>query len=427
MALDSAGPRASAIARLSATQCSYAYFREHHLQPNSPCLFPQDLVKHWALLRCRLLDGTEARQFDWDYLRDQYGSLDISCVELGERAVEPTPRTFGDLCDLWQSGGGRSKYLKDWHLPLRVHEAAEQHGKGKGKERVRDELYEVPEVCLDDWMNEWECSSEGRGDDFRFVYAGGGDTFTPLHRDVYCSYSISTQIYGSKRWYLFPPSCTPALQALLVEAERSDTCVNCDKWADARKDDFRRRGMMVIEQHAGETIFIPSGYYHSVHNLAHPTFSLNHNWLNSHILPSVYRALSNEVARCRDAISDVKEMLQRQAVQDGASEEGWRKEWEQTVDGLVERSEGWSWPTFWHMTLHTLRNLDVPLAELEQRAALSRWPVIPPPARPPTLFVVKQVRPLLQDFLQRPEHEWQLLPGLQDVVQQIEVELQRLS
>ncbi|GJN88825.1 hypothetical protein Rhopal_001796-T1 [Rhodotorula paludigena] len=403
MPLDSAGPSASAVARLSATQCSYVYFREHHLLPNSPCLFPQDLVKNWALLRRWFLDGAGARQIDWDYLRDQYGSLELSCLELGERAVESAPRTFGALCDLWQSGAGRSKYLKDWHLPLRVHEAAEQRGQGKGKERVRDELYEVPE------------------------YAGGGDTFTPLHRDVYCSYSISTQIYGSKRWYLFPPSCTPALRALLVEAERSDTCVNCDEWPDDRQDDFRRQGMMVVEQNAGETIFIPSGYYHSVHNLAHPTFSLNHNWLNSHILPSVYRALSNEVARCRDAISDVKEMLQRQAVQDGASEEGWRKEWEQTVDGLVERSEGWSWPTFWRMTLHTLRNLDVPLAELEQRAALSRWPVIPPSARPPTLFVVEQVRSLLQDFLQRLEQEWKWLPGLQDVVQQVEVELQRLS
>ncbi|GAA6049831.1 hypothetical protein JCM3770_004205 [Rhodotorula araucariae] len=355
----------------------------------------------------------------WEYLVERYGALAIA-LSTSPRAPTaatvrpPRPaRTFGALVALWRQGAGRAAYLKDWHLALEVWRAGERDGsagKGKGTQRVRDELYEVSAVCLDDWMNEWEGSEEGRGDDFRFVYAGGGDTFTPLHRDVYCSYSISTQIYGSKRWYLFPPSCTPFLRPLIAEAEHADTAVNCDAWSEARKEEFRARGMMIIEQHAGETIFIPSGYYHSVHNLSHPTVSPNHNWLNSHILPTVYRSLSDEAARCREAIDDVREMLVKHARWKGDGEEGWRREWELAVDQLVERSEGWSWPTFWRMTHHTLRNLDVPPSVLEERAASSRWPA---------------VRPLLADFRARPEQEWRWLTGLDDVLPNVELELER--
>ncbi len=41
--------------------------------------------------------------------------------------------------------------------------------------------------------------------DFRFCYLGPAGTFTPLHRDVYASYSWSANIVGRKVWWLFPP------------------------------------------------------------------------------------------------------------------------------------------------------------------------------------------------------------------------------
>jgi len=53
-------------------------------------------------------------------------------------------------------------------------------------------------------------------------------------------------------------------------------------------------------------------------------------------------SLSEEVGRCREAISDVKELLREKARREGKEgEEGWKREWEEAVDGLVERSEGW--------------------------------------------------------------------------------------
>lgn len=44
--------------------------------------------------------------------------------------------------------------------------------------------------------------------DYRFTYMGPTGTFTPLHRDVYGSYSWSSNIVGRKRWWLIPPHLT---------------------------------------------------------------------------------------------------------------------------------------------------------------------------------------------------------------------------
>lgn len=46
-------------------------------------------------------------------------------------------------------------------------------------------------------------------DDFRFTYLGPEGTFTPLHADVYNSYSWSTNLCGRKKWWLFPPGTQP--------------------------------------------------------------------------------------------------------------------------------------------------------------------------------------------------------------------------
>lgn len=81
-----------------------------------------------------------------------------------------------------------------------------------------------------------------------------------------------------------------------------------------------------------------------MHNLTHPTFSLNHNWANAHNLRAIYHSLADEVARCREAIADAREILidaVRRREGDVGPEGEWRAEWEETVNRLVEQSEGW--------------------------------------------------------------------------------------
>ena len=63
-------------------------------------------------------------------------------------------------------------------------------------------------------------------------------------------------------------------------------------------------------------------------------------------------------------------------------------------DSLTPSKDSHSWPTFWRMTLFALSNLEQPLSVLGERASTSRWPLVPPEARPPTEFVLQQVSSL---------------------------------
>ena len=80
-------------------------------------------------------------------------------------------------------------YLKDWHM---VQQFPDFSG------------YCTPLYFQDDWINEfWDHlnrASEGNKDDYRFVYVGNKGSFTPLHKDVFRSYSWSTNIVGTKLW-----------------------------------------------------------------------------------------------------------------------------------------------------------------------------------------------------------------------------------
>lgn len=161
--------RGPSIARLTPQETTYSHFRTHHLVSNTPCIFPPQLAQHWKLFDKWF---TNEQELDWQYLNEQYGSLRVECIDCrpdsDEQEEEGAISTFGELLELWQAEKGCTKYLKDWHLPLEIQRKA--GSSEKGKERLVDELYQVEQVCLDDWMNELEGSElEGKGDDFRFV------------------------------------------------------------------------------------------------------------------------------------------------------------------------------------------------------------------------------------------------------------------
>ena len=181
---------------LDTSQCTYDYFRQHHLLPNKPAVLPASLIEDWPVYYWRTSGGDrEATTSPLDTFRDIVLAESGACLVGAED--EPSFETLGDLLDAWEQGKAKGVYLKDWHLPLWL---ARQ---GNGEESVSSALYSVPEICKDDWMNEYYGAETN--DDFRFVvssvspsqgsaelisrpsrsqYAGGGETFTPLHRDV---------------------------------------------------------------------------------------------------------------------------------------------------------------------------------------------------------------------------------------------------
>lgn len=54
-----------------------------------------------------------------------------------------------------------------------------------------------------------------------------------------------------------------------------------------------RRLAVLVDQKEGETIFVPSGWHHTVENIE-DTLSVNHNWLNGYNLMGCWKKLRGE-------------------------------------------------------------------------------------------------------------------------------------
>jgi Cupin-like domain len=305
-------------------------------------------------------------------------------------------------------------YVKDWHLFLQL---AQQ---SRSQNTSLKSLYELPKQFRDDWMNHPTLISHGldekgkQKDDFRFCYAGQAGTQTHLHADVYTSYSWSTNVVGRKRWRLFPPDVALFLRRFpprddndqeevqsartsqlartvdemdatlrLRESEPGSSYRDWSRWKEARSR------MLEIVQEEGETIFVPSNWYHEVLNLT-DCISINHNWCNSINLPSMYQAMKDEVQDVEKSLEDVKEMIR-----DGPrkpSDPPWQVEWTETVQNVARQDMGWAWDGFWNM-------IQVNLAE----------PVCGNDLRPDqATFVRPRLQAILDDF--RSRDEWQWLP-----------------
>ncbi|KFM67259.1 hypothetical protein X975_20920, partial [Stegodyphus mimosarum] len=169
-------------------------------------------------------------------------------------------------------------YLKDWHF---------------NRDYPEYKAYSTPTYFSSDWLNEF-CEHEN--DDYQFVYMGPKGTWTPLHADVFGSYSWSANVCGRKKWLLFPPG---AEELLLDEKKKIPYSVN------EKELHHLCIPHLSAVQETGEIIFVPSGWYHQVHNLE-DTISINHNWFNGcnilHIWDCLHLAaidVEKEISDCR--------------------------------------------------------------------------------------------------------------------------------
>ncbi|KAL4360350.1 hypothetical protein AHAS_Ahas08G0168600 [Arachis hypogaea] len=158
-------------------------------------------------------------------------------------------------------------YLKDWHFV---------------KEYPEYVAYKTPIFFCDDWLNlyldnyrmhtdsdKYQENNEICCSDYRFVYMGVKGSWTPLHADVFRSYSWSANVCGKKRWLFLDPS-----QHHLVFDRNMKNCVYniFDEVSDSKFPGFKKAIWLECMQEAGEIIFVPSGWYHQVQNLVCPSF-----------------------------------------------------------------------------------------------------------------------------------------------------------
>jgi hypothetical protein len=82
--------------------------------------------------------------------------------------------------------------------------------------------------------------------DYRFTYMGPAGTFTPLHRDVYGSYSWSTNVIGRKRWCLIPPELTGRFRKYRSQMEDEGEAEMIFDLRDAKEELLE--GVSVVQQ-----------------------------------------------------------------------------------------------------------------------------------------------------------------------------------
>ena len=190
--------------------------------------------------------------------------------------TERTEKMLGEFIAIAASGS--VAYCKDWHI--------DRCATLKG-------LYTVPACFRDDWLNwYWQevvpnVDPTAPEDDYSFCYIGTKGSSTGFHHDVVYSYSWSVSLQGVKRWKLWPN-----------EGQREDPYVE-------------------VLQQPGDAIFVPSGCYHEVENIAAQTgtgtgtgeselvVSINRNWFNGFCIRKVFAFLKREHDSVQRELMDV--------------------------------------------------------------------------------------------------------------------------
>lgn len=121
---------------------------------------------------------------------------------------------------------------------------------------------------------------------------------TPFHSDVFGSYSWSANIHGRKQWFLLPPDEELKLKDSLGNLPFSISTLILNEKNVKHFD---------LTQECGETLFVPSGWYHQVRNIE-DSVSVNHNWFNGCNIGRIIDNIINHHEAVEKEISDCKDM-----------------------------------------------------------------------------------------------------------------------
>ncbi|KAL8154216.1 hypothetical protein V2J09_011976 [Rumex salicifolius] len=300
------------IERVNGREISYSEFVDSYLSRNRPVVVT-GVMDDWRACKDWVCpDGKPNLSF----FSEHFGKSQVAdCGDrefTDQKRVQMTVSAFikqwlvlssdGNLNNSANCNDKSLLYLKDWHFV---------------KEYPEYVAYTTPPFFADDWLNcyldqyhmhndpdvnreetEISCS------DYRFVYMGPKGTWTPLHADVFRSYSWSANVCGAKLWLFLPPP-----QKHLVFDRYMKNCVYniFEDVSEVKFPEFKKAVWLECTQGANEIIFVPSGWYHQVHNLE-DTISINHNWFNAYNLSWVWDLLLMDYNEAKEYIDDIKDI-----------------------------------------------------------------------------------------------------------------------
>ncbi|MGK3735577.1 MAG: histone arginine demethylase JMJD6 [Bacillariaceae sp.] len=145
----------------------------------------------------------------------------------------------------------------------------------KGKKRLMDD-YRVPSYFSDDLFR---LISESRRPPYRWWLMGPKRSGTCVHIDPLATSAWNTLVVGKKRWVIFPPHLSKSIVKGngLVRNDEDDEAVHYFSFILPR---IKRKASLMrgipkyknfccfeFTQNAGETIYIPQGWWHAVLNI----------------------------------------------------------------------------------------------------------------------------------------------------------------
>lgn len=270
------------IPRIQAKNLSFNEFFHNFMSKNLPVIITDfnDLLTSESL---SWLNDDSSINFDElkEILTDHKVPI-ANCSREYFNAHEKSMMWFSDYAKYWKNRDKNDLlYLKDFHLKY---------------EFPHVDFYNVPKYFASDWLNEYLLD---RGnEDYRFVYIGVEGTFTNFHSDVYNSYSWSINVSGKKRWLILPRN---EEQKLKDEFGKLPFKIDEDILNEKNLKFFD------IIQNTNEIIFVPSGWYHQVHNIT-DVFSINHNWFNGCNIKLVLDNLMKNFEDVKKEIEDCRDM-----------------------------------------------------------------------------------------------------------------------
>lgn len=297
------------IEKVNGRELSYTEFAERYLAKNQPVVLT-GLMDDWSA--CKDWVSTTGKP-NLQFFSTHFGKSKVQVADCGTREYTDQKRiemSVSEFVNHWLQdsaenldGYGRSVlYLKDWHFV---------------KEYPEYLAYRTPLFFTDDWLNlyldnyrmhddpgTYQGSNDICCSDYRFVYMGAEGSWTPLHADVFRSYSWSANVCGKKKWFFLPPlQCN-----LLFDRNMKSSVYNIlDDVSEGKFPGFKKAIWLECIQEQNEIIFVPSGWYHQVHNLE-DTISINHNWFNAYNLSWVWDLLVRDCKEAKEYIADIKDI-----------------------------------------------------------------------------------------------------------------------
>jgi hypothetical protein len=196
-----------------------------------------------------------------EYLRDEFG----------DTSVELKGKTWrlGDLADriLASSRENPAPYLHNYPLD-------------KLPKRMRADIGRFPECTGPNWLDSALLPRSARRMFPEMYFGGTGAIFPVLHYDDMHMHAVLMQIYGEKEYMAFAPDQTPYLYSR-GGIEINKSAIDDPEGADPERFPLyaRAKGTRFLLR-AGEMLFVPAGWWHTVRILT-PSITVSVNSANS--------------------------------------------------------------------------------------------------------------------------------------------------